>query len=375
MRCGTILSQTLSLMLTLVRWCISHVRTTVNRHLWGNAKRLRGERRFRSHSHRSVVGSKAVYKKEPGCPSPPRKCCAPAASKHRQQDENRMTERIRKKIAFIGAGTMAFALAKGFTSSKRVLPSEITMLVRNEAARNHAIENGYLAVHTLEELDPMDIIFISVTATEALDLVRSFAPVIDGSHHLIISISIGVSLSKLVETVTEEKEKHGQKVEGNRRIARLLPNVACQSGHGVSVFCLGPDCSHDDGHTIMNLLTTCGVCYRIEERYMDASAALAGSGPAFVFMLLDALSDAGVKNGLPRVVASSLAIDMVKGSAGFARAKQSVKTLGELKEETILPGGATITGLTELDRHGFVNSVIQAVEQCMIPADPDTNLL
>ncbi|CBZ53759.1 hypothetical protein NCLIV_035400 [Neospora caninum Liverpool] len=286
-----------------------------------------------------------------------------------------MAERLRKKIAFVGAGTMAFALAKGFTSSKRVLPSEISMLVRNETARNQAIENGYLAVHTAEELGPMDIIFISVGATEALDLLRRCAPVIDGARHLIISITIGVPLSKLVETITVEKEKQGQEIEGSRRIARLLPNVACQAGRGVSVFCLGPDCSRDDGKTIMDLLTTCGVCYRIDERYMDASAALAGSGPAFVFMLLDALSDAGVKNGLPRVVASSLAIDMVKGSAEFARAQQSVKTLGELREETIVPGGATITGLTMLDRHGFVNSVIQAVEQCMIPADPDTDLL
>ncbi|PFH37311.1 pyrroline-5-carboxylate reductase [Besnoitia besnoiti] len=286
-----------------------------------------------------------------------------------------MAERLRKKIGFVGAGTMAFALAKGFTLSNRVLPSEISMLVRNETKRTLAIENGYLAVHKPEELGPMDIIFICVSAAEALGLLRTFASVIDGSRQLIISIAVGVSLSKLVETITVEKEKLGQKVQGNRRIARLLPNVACQSGHGVSVFCLGPDCSHDDAKTIMALLTTCGVCYRIDEGYMDASAALAGSGPAFVFTLLEALSDAGVKNGLPRAVASGLAIDTVKGSSELARSRQAVKTLGELKEETIWPGGATIMGLAALERYGFANSVIQAVEQSMIPAEPDADLL
>ncbi|PHJ20342.1 pyrroline-5-carboxylate reductase [Cystoisospora suis] len=286
-----------------------------------------------------------------------------------------MGERLRKKIAFVGAGTMAFALAKGFTASKRVLPSEIHMLVRSEAKRELAIENGYLAVHSPDELSLMDIIFISVSSSEALQLVRAFAHVIDGSRQLIVSITIGVSLSKLVETVSVEKARLGQRVEGNRRIARLLPNVACQSGHGVSVFCLGPDCTQEDGKVIMALLTSCGVCYRIEEKYMNACAALGGSGPAFIFVLLESLSDAGVKNGLPRNVASSLAVDTVRGAAELARARAHVKTIGELKEETIWPAGATIMGVATLDRYGFTNAVLQAVDQSMVPAEPDVELL
>ncbi|PHJ25904.1 pyrroline-5-carboxylate reductase [Cystoisospora suis] len=266
---------------------------------------------------------------------------------------------VDKKIAFVGAGVMAFALARGFTDSEKVKKEDIYMVVRNDTKRALVEDLGYHSILDPKELKDMDVIIISVKPQDACEVLRDLSFLIDQEKHLVISICAGLDL----ETLTSAMNSPLQISPGtNRRICRVLPNTPSQIRRGVSVYCLGRGCTEDDKALVENLMNACGSCYLIQEKQMAAASALSGSAPAFIFTLLDALSDGGVKNGLPRRLAQDLALDMVAGSAAFARTELGRRHFAELKDQVTSPGGTTIAGIAALERWGFRNAIIQAVD-------------
>jgi pyrroline-5-carboxylate reductase len=139
-----------------------------------------------------------------------------------------------------------------------------------------------------------------------------------------------------------------------------MPNTPCLVRCGVSAYALGPGASAEDGQHVATLLGSVGLALELEEKLLDAVTGLSGSGPAYVFTIIEALSDGGVRAGLPRAVASRLAAQTVHGAA------QMLLATGEhpavLRDRVTSPGGTTIAGLQILEQRGLRAALIDAVE-------------
>jgi pyrroline-5-carboxylate reductase len=165
---------------------------------------------------------------------------------------------------------------------------------------------------------------------------------------LIVSIAAGIPLARLTE---------GLKTE---RVVRVMPNTPALVGQGAAGYALAKGATESDGELVKQLLSAVGRAYRVDEKLLDAVTGLSGSGPAFVYVVIEALSDAGVKMGLPRDVAAALAAQTVRGSAEMVLATGEHPAV--LKDKVASPGGTTIAGLAALESHGLRAALIAAVE-------------
>ena len=141
-------------------------------------------------------------------------------------------------------------------------------------------------------------------------------------------------------------------------------NTPSLIGQGASAYCLGALATEEDAITAERLLQSVGQVVRVEEKLMDAVTGVSGSGPAYVYTMIEAMSDAGVKMGLPRTVALQLATQTLKGAAMMV--EESGLHPGELKDQVTSPGGTTIAGIAALEEHGVRNALIKAVEAATI---------
>jgi pyrroline-5-carboxylate reductase len=166
---------------------------------------------------------------------------------------------------------------------------------------------------------------------------------------LVVSIAAGIRLAALEHDFGE-----------NLRVVRVMPNTPCLVGQGASAYCLGGKATAEDGELVKELLSAVGLAVPVEEKLLDAVTGLSGSGPAFVYVIIDALSDGGVRMGLPRAVATALAAQTVLGAAQMVRA--TGEHPGVLKDRVTSPGGTTIAGLQALEEAGLRGALMSAVE-------------
>jgi pyrroline-5-carboxylate reductase len=253
-------------------------------------------------------------------------------------------------IGFIGAGQMARALAKGFIAAGLVPANRIVAFDAFEKAGREFAEllgGVQLAASNAAVLREADVIFLAVKP-QSMPAVYAEVGGQVAADKLVISIAAGISLAKLQE---------GLKTE---RLVRVMPNTPALVGQGAAAFSLGSGASTADGKLVAQLLDAVGRSFQVEEKLLDAVTGLSGSGPAFVYVMIEALSDGGVRMGLPRDVATALAAQTVLGSA------QMVLTSGEhpavLKDRVASPGGTTIAGLAALEDRGLRGALIAAVE-------------
>ena len=253
------------------------------------------------------------------------------------------------KIGFLGAGKMATALAKGFVNAGLARPEDVLASDPVQGAREaFAKEVGGKA--TAGNLEVAQFARVLVLAVKP-DHVNTVLGQVKGGFtekHLLISIAAGVPLAKLAASL-------GAKA----RIIRVMPNTPALVGASASAYALGEGALPEDGQTAQRLLSAVGVAYNVKESLLDAVTGLSGSGPAYVYMMIEALSDGGVAAGLPRDVATQLAAQTVFGSA-----KMVLETglhPGVLKDMVTSPGGTTIEGLHELERGGLRAALISAV--------------
>ncbi|RZC20419.1 Pyrroline-5-carboxylate reductase [Glycine soja] len=159
----------------------------------------------------------------------------------------------------------------------------------------------------------------------------------------------------------EEKILAGLTTEwaGNDRFIRVMPNTPAAVGEAASVMSLGGSATEEDGNIIAKLLGSIGKIWKAEEKYFDAITGLSGSGPAYVYLAIEALADGGVAAGLPRDLSLSLASQTVLGAASMVI--QTGKHPGQLKDDVTSPGGTTITGIHELENGGFRGTLMNAV--------------
>jgi pyrroline-5-carboxylate reductase len=258
-------------------------------------------------------------------------------------------EMIERKIGFIGAGLMAEALANAMLRAGMAKARDIYASDPKEERRE--VFERDLGAHAMEDNAELmrlgEIVFLSVKPQIAPAVVEEIAAHITPTH-LVISIIPGIALGWLEEKL------------GTDRVVRVMPNTPALIGAGASAFCVGPGVDKAEAGLVEQCLSVGGICLEVHERLMDAVTGLSGSGPAFVYMVIEALSDGGVKMGLPRKVAAKLAAQTVLGAARMVL--EAGKHPGELKDMVTTPGGTTIEGIHALERAGVRRAMMDAVE-------------
>ncbi len=256
-----------------------------------------------------------------------------------------------KTIGFIGAGNMAETLFSGLIGSGLSTPDKIICSdVRSEWLQELQKRHGITT--TTENntvIQTAQIIIYAVKPQIMADVIRETAHGLDMSK-LIISIAAGVPLAAIESLVHKDL-----------RLIRCMPNVCVAVKEGASAITAGQHARPEDIDMAMAIFRSVGRCVYLKENYLlDAVTGLSGSGPGYIFMILDALADAGVKAGLPRAEATELSAQTVLGAA-----KMLLETHvhpGQLKDMVTSPGGTTIAGLHALEKGGLRATLIDAVE-------------
>lgn len=253
------------------------------------------------------------------------------------------------RVGFIGTGKMATALAKGLIGSKFV-PSHAVLGsdVIAEARRSFTETTGARTTATNAEILQSDVVFLAVKPQQVAEVLAPLAAHADRST-LLVSIAAGVPIAAITQALGREA-----------RIIRVMPNTPCLVGAGASAFALGGGATAADGDLVRRMLETVGIAIEVPETALDAVTGLSGSGPAYVYQIIEALSDGGVRVGLPRGVATQLAAQTVLGAAKMVL--DTGEHPGPLKDAVTSPGGTTIAGLHELERAGLRAALMNAVQ-------------
>ncbi len=253
-------------------------------------------------------------------------------------------------VGFVGAGQMATALARGFLAAGTLSPQSIFACDVVPAAGQRFVEQtgGRLVASSVAVAAEADIIFLAIKPQQMPQVFAELHQVAE-SNHLIVSIAAGISLKTMAAGLGE-----------GVRLIRVMPNTPCLVGCGASAFSRGAHATDDDAILVQRLLSNVGIAVEVPEKLLDAVTGLSGSGPAYIYQIIESLSDGGVRMGLPRETATKLAAQTVLGAA------QMVLSTGQhpavLKDAVTSPGGTTIAGLHALERGGLRGTLMDAVE-------------
>jgi pyrroline-5-carboxylate reductase len=252
-------------------------------------------------------------------------------------------------VAFIGAGNMGEAMIKGLIASGVASKSIKAMEVDPSRLKYIVGEYKVSAIDKLDKALACDALVLAVKP-QVLDEVVSQLKTPGAALPLIISIAAGVKVQSIIHHL-------GKKA----RVIRVMPNTPALIGEGVSAYYVGSGCSKTDVGLAESIISSLGPCHKVSAEYlMDAVTGLSGSGPAYVFMFIETLADAGVNMGLTRAMALDLAARTVAGAA------RMVIETGEhpavLRDKVASPGGTTIAAIAELEKAGFRAAVHDAVE-------------
>lgn len=256
---------------------------------------------------------------------------------------------LQEKIGVIGAGKIGSAIARGviragLANKASVMASDVSAALRQAVGAELGVKT---TADNCELCDFADIVIIAVKPQIVDPVAREIARKL-GKTKLLVSVAAGVPLARI------EAE-----LERGARVVRVMPNMPCVVGAGAAGYAGGKNATSADLEKVGAILNSFGVGLAVEEKYLDAVTGLSGSGPAYVFLFMEALADGGVQVGLARDVALKLAMQTVYGAAKLAL--ESNKHLGELKDEVTSPGGTTIAGLYAMEQKGFHGTVMDAV--------------
>jgi pyrroline-5-carboxylate reductase len=257
---------------------------------------------------------------------------------------------LKKGFGLIGAGKMGEALLRGILKAGLVGPENFLINDINQArCKELAKELGVKSVAKGSEVpEKAGCILLAVKPQDVGGVLAEIREGLNPKDHLLISIVAGKPLNFL-----EGGLKPGC------RVIRVMPNAACMVGEAVSCYCLGKSTTEDDALLAEKILNSVGKAFKVEEKYLDAVTGLSGSGPAYVALIIEALSDGGVKMGLPRELSTQLAAQTLLGASKMILSGYSP---GQLRDIVTSPGGTTIEGLHVLEKGGVRASLIAAVE-------------
>lgn len=257
---------------------------------------------------------------------------------------------LHERIGFIGAGQMATALAAGLLDAGLCSPDRLLASDPSDTARQCFSEATKAAAtpNNAQVAAQSDVLVLAVKPPK----IPAVAAELRGqlrADRLLVSIAAGVSIESLAQRFGPELA-----------IIRVMPNGPCLVRRGSSAYAVGPRATTAHAALVERLLGALGSARQVEEGLLDAVTALASSGPAFVYVMIETMSDAGVGLGLPRAVATEMAAEAVRGAA------EMVLGVGQhpavLKDRVASPAGTTIAGLCALESNGFRAALWSAID-------------
>jgi pyrroline-5-carboxylate reductase len=254
-----------------------------------------------------------------------------------------------KRIAFLGGGNMAEAIIKGLLREKSaaaLMVAEIAVERRTYLAKTYP--DIRIVEHSTQAAAWSDVVILAVKPQQAAGVLSTIEQAI-GPDKLIVSIMAGVRTATIEEAL-----------ESGTRVVRVMPNTPALVGAGATAICAGRNATREDMDCVETIFARAGLVVRVDEKQMDAVTGLSGSGPAYVFTFIEALSDAGVKNGLTRDVAAKLALQTVLGAGRMLA--ETGEHPAKLREQVTSPGGTTIAGLHVLENGRFRGTIMDAVD-------------
>lgn len=252
------------------------------------------------------------------------------------------------KIVCIGVGAMGGSLTSAMC--KNGYAKDVVVTAKNyENAKKFAIENGCVAMEkNADAVKNAKYVFIAVKPAAVQSVLEEIKDFLD-KNAVVISMAAGVPLENL-------------KKWSASHCIRIMPNLPAKISESMTGICFD-DVANGDVEEVKKILETAGKVEIVDEKLMNCVTAVSGSGPAYVFMFIEALSDAAVRFGMSRKQAYIFASKTVEGSAKMVL--KGEKLPAELKDEVCSPNGTTIRGVCALEKNGFRNAVIQAVQEAM----------
>ncbi|KAJ1460075.1 pyrroline-5-carboxylate reductase dimerization-domain-containing protein [Pelagophyceae sp. CCMP2097] len=257
-----------------------------------------------------------------------------------------MSDVLSLNVGFIGSGAMASAMMQGLLKQGK---SPLTMIASDpyEGCRANVAALGITATSDNAAVAKFaDVIVIATKPNVVVAALESIAACVDAKSKLVVSIAAGVPLTTMEAALG-----------AGARVVRTMPNTPCLVGEAAVGVAPGAAATAEDVGVAKGLFT--GVTVEVAEKDLDAVTALSGSGPAYVFLFIEALADAGVRAGLTRAVAMQLAAQTVKGAAAMQIATGTHPAV--LKDQVCSPGGTTIAGVEALEQNGFRAATMAAV--------------
>lgn len=259
-----------------------------------------------------------------------------------------------KRLGVVGAGKMAGALVKGWVRAGAVQPQQIMVSApeRDIALLEPLKKLGCQTTYNNKDVGAWsDLVMVGVkpgiVPLVAKDLNST------SSDGLFVSIAAGVSVSSLQNCFGEKS-----------RIVRVMPNTAVEVGRGASVYSSGSSVTTEDADKIQTLFSSVGKCWRVAEAQIDAVTGISGSGPAYMYLILEALTEEGVRQGLDPDLSRLLAAQTMQGAGEMAGARHPAILRGEVTS----PGGSTAEGIRALEKGGLryiiMEGVAAAAQKC-----------
>lgn len=254
------------------------------------------------------------------------------------------------KVAFIGLGNMGASLAKAV--AKEVASTDLLLVNRSPQKVEEFIRQyGGTASHLEQVFQEAEVIFLGVKPYQICPLLEEYQAILaQRTNLLLVSMAAGLELEKMAEVIQSDRVG----------LIRIMPNTPVAVGQGVISLARSQAVTDQQVAQVKELLAGAGALYEIEERLMDPATAVAGCGPAFVYQMIEAMTDAGVALGLPREQALQMAAQTFQG------ASQMVLETGDhparLRDAVCSPGGSTIAGVNRLEQVGLRGDIIAGVE-------------
>ncbi len=253
------------------------------------------------------------------------------------------------RVSFVGGGVMAEALMGGIFESRIAAPGDVTVGEPVEARRDYLEQKYGLVTYSrnLEAMDGADMVVLAVKPQSLAGVMKELKGKV-AKQSAVVSIVAGAKMAALVKGLDHPG------------VVRVMPNTPAQIGAGMSVWTAAPEVSDTQIEATRGILRTLGEeIYVPDEKLIEVATALSASGPAYVFLFIESLIDAGVYLGMPRDMARSLVLQTVLGSTKLV--KDTGRHPAELRDMVTSPGGTTAEALLTFEKEGFRSAVLQAV--------------
>ncbi len=256
---------------------------------------------------------------------------------------------MESKVVFIGAGNMAEAIVSGMVAADFCAPEKIIMTdIRPEHLADLSEEYGVTTSVNNGVVENAEIVVLAVKPQILTEVVKEIAPILQ-KETLLVSIAAGISCANIEAAL-----------DGERRVVRVMPNTPALIGKGAAAIAAGTHADEADIEVAEAILQCVGMTVRVKEKELDAVTALSGSGPAYVFYLLEAMLEAAEEMDLEKETARSLALQTVEGAARLM--KDSGESAKTLRERVTSKGGTTEAAIHALNDENVKGSIVKALK-------------